>query len=203
MGDEFCEVELYREGKKLKKGLGYIKGSIVYIYRGKMEKFKKSELVAGIYLDRNDNYVFVEPTRDEAIKYSIDNISELDIDKIFNEVGENEDDFVQPEDIEIINNNSEVYIPTIKDDDDFLKYIVKKVIIDKKINLKNYKDKFTSQYDLNNMKSGLNKDTKMTVPNFKKWCEALGITWEMRIFDAGVDKLNPLPDDIFIESDNF
>lgn len=203
MDDEFHDVELFRKDKKLKKGMGYIKDSLVYIYRGKMDKNKKSDLDPGIYLTREGEYIFIEPSKEIKDKYSLDNVIELNIDKIFEEVEKHHSDFINSEDIEIINNNSEIYIPTIKEDDDFLKYIVKKIIIDKKINLKNYKDKFANQYALNNMKSGLNKETKMTVPNFKVWCEILGVDWEMIVRDNGKDKNNPLPEEIRIESKDF
>ena len=103
-------------------------------------------------------------------------------------------------DIEIINNNSEIFTPTIRPEDDFLKYIVKKAILDKKINLKNYRERFSNDYALNNMKSGLSKSTKMTVPNFIKWCEILGLDWEMTIKDNGDDTINPLSENIYISN---
>jgi len=200
-GDEFHEVELFYPSKKLKKGFGYIKGNLVYIFHGRIEKFKKSSLKAGVYSKGNE-YIFIEPTIDKSL-YSLDNIIELNLDKIFNEVSKDETNFISPEDIEVININAEVYVPTIKEDDDFLKYIVKRIIIEKKINLKNYKGKFTNQYALNNMKSGLNKETKMTVTNFKIWCEILDVKWEIMISDNGTDKLNPLSDDIIVSSNQF
>ena len=77
---------------------------------------------------------------------------------------------------------------------------MKKAILDKKINLKNYKDRFTNEYALNNMKSGLSKSTKMTVPNFIKWCEILGLDWEMVIKDNGDDTINPLSETIIVSN---
>lgn len=202
--DDFHEVELYRPDKKLKKGYGYIKGDYVYIYRGKKEKFKKKDIIPGIYMNLHGEHEFVEPeTIQEKSEYSVDKVIELDIDRIFDEISDEQDNFISPEDIEVINNNSEIYIPTMREDDDFLKYIVKKAILDKKINLKNYRGKFSNQYALNNMKAGLNKDTKMTVTNFKIWCEILGLKWTMVIDDDGTDRLNPLPDTLEILSEDF
>jgi hypothetical protein len=202
--DDFHEVELFSEGKKLKKGYGYIKDEYVYIYRGKKEKFKKSEIVCGIYMDKHGEYEFVEPSsKQEREAYSTENVIELDIGKIFEEIAEKKDDFIDPEDIEIINNNSEIYIPSIKEKDDFLKYAVKKAILDKKVNLKNYRNKFSNQYALNNMKSGLNKETKMTVTNYAMWCEILGLKWKLVIEDDGTDRLSPLPETIELTSEDF
>jgi hypothetical protein len=204
VGDDYHEVELYSPGKKLKKGFGYIKGNYVYIYRGKKEKFKKNDLPPGVYLNKNGEYEFIKPeNKQEKEAYHTDNIIELDVENIFKDIAENKENFIDPEDIEIINNNSDAWVPTIREDDDFLKYIIKKVIIDKKVNLKNYRGKFTNQYALNNMKSGLNKDTKMTVTNFKIWCEILGIKWTMFIEDDGTDRMNPLPKGFEIDIADF
>lgn len=202
--DDFHEVELFSEDKKLKKGFGYIKGNFVYIYRGKLSKHDKKDLKPGIYSKDTGEYVFVEPTTEnEKETYSVNNVIELNIDKIFDEISTKKDQFVDAEDIEVINNNAEIFVPKIKENDDFLKYIVKKAIIDKKINLKNYRHKFTNQYALNNMKSGLQKDTKMTVTNFKIWCEVLGLKWKMIVEDDGTDKISPLPESFEVSSEDF
>ena len=198
--DEYYEVDIFIKNEKLKKDVGYIIDDMVYIYRGKVKD--KTKLEFGIYND-NGEYKFIEPDNKEKDLYHVRNITELNPDSIFTNIEKDKDMFVQPEDIEIINNNAEIYIPTIKEDDDFLKYLVKKIIIDKKINLRNYKNKFATEYSLNNMKSGLNRDTKMTVTNFKTWCEILGVKWDMVITDSGEDPLNPLPQDISISSMDF
>lgn len=198
--DEYYEVDLFIKGNKLKKNVAYIKGDFVYVYRGKLKE--DESVLPGIY-KKNDKYIFIEPESSKLAKYSIDNINELSVSNIFEKVEDNITDFIQLSDIEIINNNSEIFTPTIREDDDFLKYIVKKAILDKKINLKNYKDRFSNEYALNNMKSGLNKSTKMTVPNFVKWCEILGLDWAMTITDNGEDKINPLSEDIYVSNKGF
>lgn len=192
--DEFYEVNLFRDIDSLIVDTGYIfNGSdIVYVYRG---KFTKESKAPGIYL-KNGKLHFIEPS-DRRV-FSIFNIKEYSPERIFDEITKNMDSFISPEDIEIINNNSEKFIPTIKDSDDFLKVIIKKAIIDKKINLKNYKDSFKNQHMLTNLKSALGKSTKMTVTNFKIWCEALGLNWEIVITDSGADKISPLEDDIIV-----
>jgi len=200
----FHEVERYHASKKLRKGFGYILNDYVYIYRGKKEKFRPSEMLPGIYLNIHGEHEFVPPnTVTDKVDYSIHNIIELDTQKIINDILEQKEDFLDPEDIEVINNNQEIFKPTFKEEDDFLKYAVKKAILDKQVNLKNYKSKFPNQYALNNMKSGLNKETKMTVTNFDSWCEILGLKWKMVIEDAGTDKISPLPERIDITSDDF
>lgn len=204
IGDDFHEVELYTSDKRLKKDRGYIKGNYVYIYRGKKEKYKKDEMLPGIYMNTRSEYEFLEPrTATEQAEYSTDFIVELNTESIFEEIAGKKEDFLDPHDIEVINNNQEIFVPTFREDDDFLKHIVKKAILDKQVNLKNYKSKFPNQYALNNMKSGLNKETKMTVTNFKSWCEILGLKWRMVIEDDGTDRLSPLPETLEILSEDY
>lgn len=200
--DDFHEVEAYVPGDKLTKGFGYIQGNYVYIYKGLASS--TSNLDEGLYIGRDGEPIFVLPDSErEREKFHVNNIIELDIGRIFDELKENEDNFIAPEDIEVINNNKEIYTTTIREQDDFLKYIVKRAINEKQVNLKNYRDKFSNQYMLNNMKGGLNKDTKMTVTNFKVWCEVLGLKWSMTVEDDGTDRYSPLPKDFEITSDEF
>ncbi len=201
--EDYYEVHQYIRDRKLMKNGAYMYGDYVFIYRGKKSKFTKP-YKPGLYLIKDKKYEFVYPeTEKDKEKYSIDRIIEIDPESIFHNIAEDEENFISPEDIEIINNNSEIWIPSFKENDDFLKVAVKKAIADKKINLKNYKDKFSNQYALNNMKAGLNKDTKMTVTNLKLWAEVLGLRWEFTVEDNGTDKLNPLPEPFVLRSEDF
>lgn len=200
--EEVYPVELYFDDMKLKKRHAYIKNDVVYIYHGRLKNAADSS-IPGIY-KTSDGYIFVEPSKKDIENiYSVDNVVDLDINNIIVKISKNADAFQQPEDIEIINSNSELYVPTIKETDDFLKLLVKLIIIDKKINIRNYKDCFANEYALNNMKSGLKRDTKMTVTNFKAWCEILGVRWKIVVEDNGTDTMNPLPNSIEIDSSQF
>lgn len=198
--DDIYRVELYYPDKKLKKGYAYIKDDVVYPYRGKVKG--TADLSApGIY-KKSGEHIFTEPSDDEIeTLYDVSHIVSLDTEMIMHHIEEHSENYGVSE--VIINNNSDIYKPSITEDDDFLKYIVKQIILSKKINLRDYKSKFPNEYALNNMKSGLNRKTKMTVPNFKSWCEILGVDWEMTVFDNGTDKTNPMPKDINIKSTDF
>lgn len=195
--EEVYHIEAMVKGEKLKKDIGYVVGDYVYVYRGKLKD--KNPIKPGIY-KKGDQYITIEPNEHDKEKYHVSEIIELDPAPIFNIIEKNKEGFIDPEDIEIFNNNSEVYTPTIKASDDFLKYIIKRAIIDKRINLRNYKGRFNNEYALNNMKSGLNKSTKMTVPNFVKWVEVLGLNWKLEVWDSGEDTINPLPKPISISN---
>lgn len=196
-------VHGYNKRNKLKKYHGYIVDNVVYIYMGKLSKAGKTPK-PGIYKNELNEYVFVEPSPDEIENiYSVDHIVEVDEDDILEQVTSNPDMYQQQEDIDIINNNRELFIPNITEEDDFLKYLVKTTIIEKEINISDYKSKFPSEYALNNMKSGLKRSTKMTVPNFNAWCEILGVKWSITISDKGTDNIAPLKEPITITSDEF
>lgn len=190
--EEFFDVELYVKGTKVEEGRGYLKNDYVYIYRGECSEKEVEEARTGIYRV-NGKLKFVLNKRDKG-KYHIDNIVEFNTDRMFDKISRDDESFIDPKDVEIINNNSEYFTPKINHNDDVWKYIIKRIIQEKKINLKNYKHLFPSQYTLNNMKGALEKDTKMSVNYFLDWCEVLGIDWEISVRDSGQDKHNPLPE---------
>lgn len=199
--DEYFEVETYIETDKLKKGTGYIIGDYVYIYQGRYNENKP--LIPGSIYKKSLEYILVDHTDRTKEIYHISKVNNLNTQNILSLLESDRENFIQMEDVEIINNNAEVFVPMIKEDDDFLKYIVKKMIINKKINLRNYKDKFPNEYALNNMKSGLSKSTKMTVTNFSKWCEVLGCSWKIEVKDDNTDPINPMNEVITVESGDF
>lgn len=190
-GNDFHETQIFLEGKKLKKGFAYIKGEMVYIFRGKLKKVS-TNMVPGIYLTSDGEYKFVEPPENDKELYSINNVMELSLDRIFSDLENNTDDFTTAEDIEKINNNSETFTPVVHESDDPFKKAVKSAIILKQINLKNCKEIFSNPHALNNLKSSLIGETGMTVKNFLRWMEILNIDWKLSLKDDGQDKFNPL-----------
>ena len=189
--DEFFDVELYVKGTTMEEGRSYLKDNYVYVYRGEPQQPLTDDSPTGVY-DVNGKIKFHLNKKDKK-KYFIDNIVELNPKRMFDEISKRGEEFIDPKDVEIINNNTEYFNPKINPNDDIWKYIIKKIIQEKKINLKNYRHLFDSQYTLNNMKGALEKGTKMTVNYFRAWCEILGVDWEVTVYDNGTDKHSPLP----------
>lgn len=199
----FHPVFNYEEGIELKNEAGYIKGDFVYLYRG---KFKKGEsLEPGVYIDDNDNHVFVDPvTRGDVKRYNVANIIDVDTDKIIDEIINKKESFISLQDSEILISNSDVFVPTIKDTDDPLKKIIKQAIIEKRVNLSIYKNKVNNEYGLVNMKSALLRDTAMSIKYFKMWLEVLDLDFRIILRDNGdPQNINPLKREIVINSDGF
>lgn len=188
--DNIYEVRLWYKGIEPKEKVGYIKGNYVYIFHGTENEFDEP----GIYYEGGE-YVFVEPTIEKE-KYSVERVDDLDTEAIIESVLNNKEDYITKEEVEKINNNSSLFIPEIKDTDDFLKKMIKKAIIDKKINLKNYKDKPKNKWTLNNLRMALNNNTSMSINYFRLWCEILGLDLELILKDNGTDKISPLPHQI-------
>lgn len=200
--DNIHEVKMYNPHLKedLVKGFGYIINDYVYVYKGKKKSTKK-DLTMGIYKDELGKYIIVDGDLLEKRKYHIDNVVELDLNAMISYLNNNKDQFSSPEDVEVINNSTDVFAPKIDPDDDFLKQLVKQALQMKQVNLKNYKDKFSEGYALNNIKSALIKPTKTSVPAFMQWAELLGFGWEIKIFDNGTDNISPLDSSIVYRSD--
>lgn len=183
--------------------VAYMINEYVYPYRGKYDNLDPSlPKSVGIYdSDNSDKVVMISPkTKMDKKTYSISKVKsyDLDVDSILDFVEKHGDELMDEKTIEAINANSEVSRFEIKEEDDFLKKIIKKLINSKKINLKNYQDKLANRHDLGNMISVLNKSTKMSVVNFERWCEMLGVDWEVTINDNGEDTLAPLEESLRI-----
>lgn len=195
--DLVYEVHMFHPSMtKLKKNHGYIIRDWVYVYKGKSKPDGM-----GIYKNDSGQLVVVEGGIKEKEKFSVENVIDMDFESMAETIKELAKKYTSDEDLEVINNSSEVFTPKIKDGDDFLKQIVKQALDEKKINLKLYKNKFSKPHTLNNIKSALVNKTKTSITNFEQWAELLGFDYEITIKDNGTDKLNPLKCEITYKSD--
>lgn len=194
---EMYEVKVFREGVKLKKEIAYLKNDMLYVYYGKF----KEQKTPGIYKTDDGDYMFIEPDTVDIEKYHISNVICLDVDEIFARMKECSP-ILSIENETVVLNNMESFKTNLKETDDFLKRAIKEAINRKNINLKVYKDKFKNAHSLNNMKSELNKSSKMSVAYFGDWCEILGLKWKLIVSDDGTDNISPLEDDIIIDFDS-
>ncbi|MDD3172116.1 MAG: hypothetical protein PHF63_00350 [Herbinix sp.] len=200
IGDELFEVKgAFNPNVKLKKNIGYIVDDHVYIYKGKKTSGDNDP---GIYRNENEYEVIPYTKPKDIERFSITKIVELGPESIKSMIDSNKDRFITSENLEFVKNNDDIFTVTINEDDDFLKMLIKTAINEKKIDLKMYKDKFSDSYVLNNMKSSLMKETKMSVPIFNQWCEILGLKWTIMVEDNGEDYLSPLCSTITLSNEN-
>ena len=196
--DYVYEVHMYHPSMtKLQKNHGYIIRDYVYVYKGK----EKPDGM-GIYKNRDTGELMViDGSNKEKEKFTVDKIIDMDIESITNKIKEQSERFTSEEDLEVMNNSAEVFAPKIKEGDDLLKQVVKQALEEKQISIKHYKNKFSKPHTLNNIKSALINKTKTSINNFEQWAELLGFDWEIRIYDNGLDKQNPMDVDIIFKSD--
>lgn len=121
--------------------------------------------------------------------YVFDKTYSCTLDDIRKETVEGEQ-LYNREQIDDLNNAASFYVPTINDDDDFLKKTIKMTILEKGINVKSLQHRFEKKYAFSNILSALNGKTKMSVLNFIAWADLLDIKFDIYVKDIGP---NPTP----------
>lgn len=199
--DSIYNAKVLYNDMKLEKNVAYIKGNYVYLYMGETTK-PEDELDPGIYFKDGKMKIKVPESITDKRKYSIENIVEIDTESILDEIEKDYNKFMTAKELEMLSNSSDIYTPVIEEKDDFLKKMIKEVIIDKKINLANYREKLDNKWLLNNMRMGLSKDTAMSIKYFKLWCELLGINITISAEDNGTDTFRPLNNKVIMTLDD-
>lgn len=207
--EEIVEVKLFFPDIELIEGLGYINRDFVYIYKGEA---KRSKLLPGLYTKTKETkkgnvekeFIFVGDEEDGKFVFGLDKVVVLDINKIFENLNKEPESFMTTEDLESVSIDREVFVPIIRESDDFLKCAIKKAIIAKKINVKQkYKNKFSEPYQLTNRVHQLKDKTKMSTLYFMDWVELLDLDWKLILSDNGNDPANPIGEDIVIDGNDF
>ena len=189
-------VEEYKDNK------GYIDPSNGKIYICSKDKPPAHDDVPVIYVNDDNTYTLkdvfspniIEVFR-EAYLYDLSMPTIIDTTK-------DDEVLYNAEALADMNAATTVFIPTINEDDDPLKKIVKQLIISKRIDINRLKHKLPEKYGLTNMKSALIGKTKMSINNFNMWFELLGATYEITVTDNGTDLQNPLLKTIKYSSNN-
>ena len=161
---------------KLTTDVGYLKDGYVYIYRGDISKKRKYK--SGLFTNDNNDYMFFLDN-DEKDLYAFDKIKDDSIASIIRWAN-NINPRLQHKIMKDINKSTDIYVPELDENDDFLKHLVKLMLIEKKISLKDYKDKFKKTHDITNIKASLDTKTSpdgkrgaLTINNLLKWVDLL------------------------------
>lgn len=189
------EADVYKDNK------GYIERKTGRIFICSKDKPPVHTDVPIVYINDDGSYTIKDANAPNVLEVFRDAyLHDLSFQTIINETGENEQ-LYNEEALADINAATSVFIPTINDDDDPLKKIVKQAIISKKIDINRLKHRMPQKYGLTNMKSALIGKTKMSITNFNIWCELLGITYEIIMSDNGTDTQTPLKRPIYFCSE--
>lgn len=181
-------------------GKGYVdENNRVWIYCLNGEP-KNSSAYPYFWIDETETKIFSEPPLNVLDQFNGDNIVNADLASIVQQTKDNEELFDE-EEINDINASSAIYMPQIKNDDDFLKKIVKNTIIKKGININRLKTKTGEKYVLSNMKTALSGNTKMSVLYFIKWMEIMDCSFEVVVQDKDTKVIDALGTPIAYMSD--
>ena len=142
-----------------------------------------------IYLDKRSNTFFVlDP--EESDKYAFDKIKDDSIQSIIKQAT-NIDPKLKRKIMRQITDSSDLYLPELNPNDDFLKHLVKLILHEKKIDIKQFKHKFTKSHGITNIKAALETKTSpdgkkgsLTVNNLLKWMELLDMDIEVIFRDS-------------------
>lgn len=172
-------------------GKGYIaEDGSIWIYREKPPVYSKNRYPC-FWLDENKKKIFSTPSMKVRSAFHESRLISLDYESLKNKSDANKVYYNEKEQDDI-DNASAVYRPVIKIDDDFLKMIVKSVILAKSTNINRYKHATEKTYSVANMRAALRGDTKMSVTYFIIWAELLGFDYTITVMDNGTDPNDPL-----------
>ena len=94
--------------------------------------------------------------------------------------------------------SSAIYVPVIKETDDFLKRLIKMVFLIKAVPTTRYRKKITKAYQFSNLFQALNNETKTTTPVWQTWIELLGMDAIIILKDAKVEDDEPCIDNYLV-----
>lgn len=186
--------------KEFDSMVAYLAGDYYYLFRGKMPE---DNIVTepGIYLDRqtNEPILCTPTTEDDIKKYSYnDKICSTTANEIIDKINKKEVEvFVMPD-------SSKAYCPEITENDDVLKRLMKKAIIDKGIDIDRFKARFVDKNALFNFKQVLKGDNRLSMLLFDRGVEAFNLKYTIILEEAntGANIGAPLAEPIIVTSDD-
>jgi hypothetical protein len=162
--------------------IAYLYGDFYYKYKGNLPQDfvsgKTTHLEPGIYTDgKTDTTIMVEPQTEEEKKlYTYkDKIKNLSTKNLLQQIEKSEH-------IELeIPDSSKVFIPIPSKDDDILKRLIKQALINKNIDIDQYRSRFVDKNALFNFKQVLKGDNALSMLLFNRGCEALNLKYTVTV----------------------
>lgn len=163
----------------------------IYIYKENKKEANKLLPVPCFTVNIDEDtgkatYEFFERSKGVDEIFTLENIGSLTNEKIFESI--KPDEKLYDEDIlNELNSSTSMFRPEIKNSDDFLKRLIKEIILRKEVNIVKYTPLFPKKYILSNLKQGLTNDSKTAAGTFIQWMEMMGIKFHVIIEDNGKD----------------
>ena len=174
-------------------GKGYIdsEDGSIWIFTNKKPNKMRKDIYPYFWFTKEGIREKSNPSERMKEIYNEKNLRDISVVSIINNIKDDEVIY-SPEELTDMNSSTSTYIPTIGAKDDFLKKIIKMMILTKGIDINRLKVKMGVPYKLPNMRTALSNDTKMSTTYFATWAEILGLEVEFHIKDDGSDRLSPL-----------
>jgi len=200
-GTMMRKVKLYNpEIVEFDPTIAYLKDDYYYIYRGSLQAKDSVPDLPGIYFSENSGkYLLFDPsTEDEKMKYRYsDKISSSTANEIVKKINTKEVE------VYVLPGIAKAFTPTIGEDDDILKRLMKRVIIDKGIDLDRYKSRFIDKNALFNFKQVLKSDSRLSMLLFDRGVDAFNLKYTIVLEEGSGDIVGiPLQKPIIISSDD-
>ena len=189
------------EIKEFDPMIAYLDGDYYYLYRGKLPVAVSGDhLEPGIYFDKqSDKYVLAVPSTEEGKKqYTYnDKICSTTASDIIDKINKKEVQvFVMPD-------SSKSFCPEISENDDILKRLMKKAIIDKGIDIDRFKYRFVDTNALFNFKQVLKGDNRLSMLLFDRGVEAFNLKYTIVLEENTGDPIGiPLDKPIVVSSND-
>ncbi len=203
--EEIFAIKIYNsDAEEFEKGTAYLDGDYYYTFKGVIDEKMKDDLSLlspGIYKhpDTGEN-VLIEPITDEdKERYTHEEkISSIDPNRIIEMINTKEKILVA------IPESSKLFIPVINNDDDILKRLIKKALIEKNIDIDQYKHRFVDKNALFNFKQVIKGKNTLSILLFDRGCEALNLKYTIIVEEMDPDNVigNPLVESIQSASDD-
>ena len=179
--------------------VAYLDGDYYYLFKGKVPENGNIE-EPGIYIDRqtNEPLLAVPSTDEEKKKYSYnDKICSTSANEIIDKINRKEVEvFIMPE-------SSKAYCPEITEDDDILKRLMKKIIIDKGIDIDRFKTRFVDKNALFNFKQVLKGTNRLSMLLFDRGIEAFNLKYTIIVTEGPGSPISiPLAEPLIISSED-
>lgn len=170
-----------------------------YLYKDKVYLFlgDAPKKAPGIYKSESGKYsVKPYPAGKEVTLDDVyDGEDELEANdtlggSIFDEILQDKEKIVKQAERPVlsIEEKGEIFAPPISDEDNILVRIVKTILKDRQINIKELLPRFKDQMEMNNFKRSLRIHGKMSIERFEKWMEVLEVEWDINYIDNSKTK---------------
>lgn len=149
---------------------------------------------------KDGELVYNNGSRFISDQFKADNVENMGIDKI-SEESEGIDKLYDDDMKSDMLSASSKYIPEVKDGDDFLKKLIKMIIIEKDTDVHRYKAIADTPHKISNYIQALQNTTKMNPNVFNDWSFYLGFNFKIIVEDNNGDPKCPLKNRIIYDSE--